>query len=139
MSLFILDTDILSLYQEGHVAVTQRILTHRISELAVTVITVEEQLSGWYRVLRRAKRRPELADAYQRLAEAVPFLAQFAILPFTEAAILRFEQLLAAKLQVRKSDLRIAAIALEYGGTLVSRNLRDFQRVPGLAVEDWSK
>ena len=131
MSLFILDTDILSLYQEGHVAVTQRILTHRISELAVPVITVEEQLSGWYRVLRRAKRRPDLADAYQRLAEAVPFLAQF--------AILRFEQLLAAKLDVRKSDLRIAAIALEYGGTLVSRNLRDFHRVPGLAVEDWSK
>ncbi len=41
-------------------------------------------------------------------------------------------------LNVRKMDLRIAAIVLEKGATLVSRNLRDFRRVPGLRVEDWS-
>jgi tRNA(fMet)-specific endonuclease VapC len=41
-------------------------------------------------------------------------------------------------LNVRKMDLRIAAIVLEIGATLVSRNLRDFRRIPNLAVEDWS-
>lgn len=59
-------------------------------------------------------------------------------LPFTEAAIARYDDLVALKLNVGKNDLRIAAITLEHGGTLVSRNLRDFQRVPGLTVEDWS-
>jgi predicted nucleic acid-binding protein len=40
---------------------------------------------------------------------------------------------------VRKMDLQIAATALDHGGTIVTRNTRDFKSIPGLIVEDWSK
>jgi predicted nucleic acid-binding protein len=72
------------------------------------------------------------------LADTVAFLTDFSILPFPVAAIIRFEQPRALKLNIRTNNLRIAAITLEANATLVTPNLRDFGRVPGLAVVDWS-
>jgi tRNA(fMet)-specific endonuclease VapC len=65
-------------------------------------------------------------------------LGGLTILTFPEPAIRRYEQLKSSRLNVGKKDLRIAAIALEHGGIVVTRNLRDFQRVPGLTVENWA-
>jgi tRNA(fMet)-specific endonuclease VapC len=79
-----------------------------------------------------------LARSYERLAQSVTRLAAFRILVFDLPAIARYDQLKATRLNVRKMDLRIAAITLDAGATLVSRNLRDFGRVPGLSVVDWS-
>lgn len=138
MSLFILDTDTLSLYQRGDPAVSRALRARRPGELAITVISVEEQVSGWYALLRRAQQPPELARAYHQLATSVQMLAGLRILTFTEAAIARYEQLGSLRLNIRKMDLRIAAIVLENAGTLVTRNARDFQRVPGLVLENWA-
>lgn len=111
----------------------------RAGELAITVISVEEQLSGWYRRLRQAKKPVQLARIYQRLATTVESLAGLPILSFTEPAISRYDGLRALKLNIRKMDLRIAAIALEQGAVLVTRNRGDFERVPGLTIEDWTQ
>ncbi|HPM84398.1 MAG TPA: type II toxin-antitoxin system VapC family toxin [Candidatus Anammoximicrobium sp.] len=138
MTLFVLDTDILSLFQEGHERVCRRVYCHSLDELATTVITVEEQLSGWYSLVRRAKGPERLARAYQRLADSVTFLAHFRILPFTESAIGRYAHLQGLKLGTKKMDLRIAAITLEHGGTIVTRNVRDFREIPGIVIEDWA-
>ena len=43
----LLDTDHLSLYQLGHPRVVQNLLQHLADQLAISVITVEEQLGGW--------------------------------------------------------------------------------------------
>jgi tRNA(fMet)-specific endonuclease VapC len=100
--------------------------------MALLVLDTDSQL-------RRVKRNEDLARVYQHLADGVQFLGKLQILSFTERAILRFEGLLALKLNVRAMDLRIAAIVLEHGATLVTRNTRDFQRVPNLVFVDWSK
>jgi tRNA(fMet)-specific endonuclease VapC len=138
MSLWVLDTDTLSLKQHGHPVVHQYYRAHLHKDLAITVITVEEQLSGWYHMLRQANRPDAVARAYQQLADTVPVLNEQQILPFPVSAIARYEQLKAMRLNVRANDLRIAAIVLDFGGTLVTRNLRDFQRVPNLPLEDWT-
>src|SRR5947208_708720 len=115
MSLYVLDTDILTLYQEHQQAVLARADTHPPEELAITVISVEEQLSGWYTRLRRAKKPEDLGYVYQRLTRNVQALSRLTILSFTEPAIHRYEDLRAQGLKVRKMDLRIAAIVLEHG------------------------
>lgn len=138
MSLYVFDTDTLSLYRHGHAAVVQHTLMHPPEALAVTVITVEEQLSGWYTLLRRAKTLADIASIYDRLAETVTFLSRTRILSFTESAITQYEQLQSLKLRIGTMDLRIAAITLAHNATLVTRNRQDFQLIPGLGIEDWT-
>ena len=131
-----LDTNVLVDFQSGDSAVCKRVLSHPIDDLATTVITVEEQLSGWYTLLRRAKDHEQLARAYQRLADSVLMLSRFRLLSFTENAIERFEHLRTLQLGVKHMDLRVAAISLKHGGTPATRNVTDFTGVPGLIVEN---
>jgi tRNA(fMet)-specific endonuclease VapC len=114
-------------------------LAHPTAELAITVISVEEELTGWYTKLRQVRKRDQLARVYQRLSDAVPFFARFRILSFTESAIVRYENLRATHRRLGKNDLRISAIALEHGAAVVTRNSRDFKQVAGLTLDDWSK
>jgi tRNA(fMet)-specific endonuclease VapC len=52
--------------------------------------------------------------------------------------MVRYDGLRTQKLNVGANDLKIAAIALELGLTVVTRNQRDYDRVPALVTEDWS-
>jgi tRNA(fMet)-specific endonuclease VapC len=107
------------------------------ADLAASVMTVDEQFTGWYTLTRRARQPEEIARAYAHLGDAVVRLAKWRILPYTESAIARVAQLKALRLNVRLMDLRIAAIA-DNAAVVVTRNRRDFGRVPGLNIEDWS-
>ena len=52
MSLYIFDTDHVTLYRYGHAAVAARIEATPAERLATTIITIEEQLTGWYTQVR---------------------------------------------------------------------------------------
>lgn len=73
MSLYVLDTDTVSHLRARHPVVVSRAAAVPVTDVCVAVITVEEQLDGWYTLLRRPLSRPRLADAYCRLAETVPY------------------------------------------------------------------
>lgn len=138
MSLFIFDTDILTLFERMHPAVIRNIFFHLAEDIQISSITIEEQISGWFKLLRTARTPQEVEVAHTRLAEVVRFLGTWDIITFSAAAEARYQALLRLHLNVGGNDLRIAAIALEAGATVVTGNLRDFRRVPGLLCEDWS-
>ena len=137
--LYLLDTDTVTLLRAGHMEVVARVRATAPDEIAVTVITVEEQLTGWYTYLRRSRRPDQVERAYKELAETVRLYAYLTIQDFDTASIARYQSLRGQTQNVGKADLKIAAIALEVGGTVVTRNVRDFGREPNLAVEDWAQ
>jgi tRNA(fMet)-specific endonuclease VapC len=138
VSLFILDTDTLTLYERMHPSVMRSVFKHFSDEIHLTTITIEEQLGGWFTLLRAARTPTQVETAHVRLATTIRLLMGWDTSPFTVAAVMWFQDLLRRRLNVGGNDLRIASIALEVGATVVTRNLRDFRRVPGLSCEDWS-
>jgi len=69
------------------------------------------------------------------------FLSPLLLLPFAGEAVEHYAAI-RAKLQdagtpVGPNDLVIASITRAHGHTLVTRNLKEFQRIPSLAVERW--
>jgi tRNA(fMet)-specific endonuclease VapC len=93
MSLWVLDTDMLTLWLRGQETVTARVAITPPQQLAVTVITVEEILGGWYTQIRRARDDQQLARAYQALQQTVEFTRGAQILPFDLPGIRRYHQL----------------------------------------------
>lgn len=138
MSLHVLDTDCLTLLLHGNAAICRHAAAHDPAELALTIVTVEETLTGWYAQIRKAGKDDQLIRAYAALQQAVEFCARVRILPVDQSAVQRFHDLAAKKLRLGTNDLRIASVALVHGAVLVTRNLRDFKRVAGLQIKDWS-
>ncbi len=138
MTLWILDTDHISLLQRGHPAVEQRIRSMNLNDIAITIISVEEQLYGRLNRIRRAKSPETLKTAYQALYETLEDFKAANVLEFNPTAISLYQELVNQKIRVGTQDLRIAAIALSVNGILVTRNQRDFAKVPDLVIEDWS-
>ncbi|MBI3821615.1 MAG: type II toxin-antitoxin system VapC family toxin [Planctomycetes bacterium] len=139
MNLFVLDTDMLTLLEEAHPVVSKKVGAVPAEELAVTVATVEEKLTGWYTLIRRAKKPEQFIHAYHRLAGAINLLKPLRVLEVTNSAFERYQKLKSQKLGVGKMDLLIAAITLDAGGTLATRNHADFSKVPELKCVDWSR
>jgi tRNA(fMet)-specific endonuclease VapC len=138
MPAFILDTDTLSLYQHGHPRVGPAVDARPPGTLGVTVITAEEQFTGWLSLVRRVKQPNLIAAAYDGWADTVFSYRRFDILTYSVSAIARYEQLDRMKLRIGGMDLRIGAIALEHGAAVVTRNRAHFGRIPGLTIVDWS-
>ncbi len=105
--------------------------------IGVSIITVEERMRGWLAVIARERTAMRQVAGYRELARLFEFYQEFEIVPFEEGAARRFDALRAQRLRLGTMDLKIAATALVNDALLLSANRRDFDRVPGLRVENW--
>ncbi len=140
--MFILDTDHFTLLEWGSGAVGQQ-LHERIralpeGEVVTTIITFEEQTRGWLAFQARARTLEQQVKAYRRLKRHLDSYLEIQVLEFSSEAAAEFERLQRLRLRVGTMDLKIAAIALAHQATVLTRNRKDFNRIPDLQVEDWS-
>src|SRR5260370_24058803 len=138
MSLYLLDTDHWSLRERGHALVLARVSAHPAGTVGLCPITIEESLRGWLAILSRPLTGPRRVQAYADLTTAVRHLTAQFIVPFDAAAETQFQDLISRRLRIGTQDLKIAAVALAHKLILLTRNRKDFGRVPGLTLEDWS-
>jgi tRNA(fMet)-specific endonuclease VapC len=96
-------------------------------------------IRGRLAILARRSEGEARVRAYAKFMETVLFFASIPVVPFDLACEQKFQELRSLRLRVGSQDLRIAATALAGNLTLVTRNRRDFERVPELLIEDWSQ
>jgi tRNA(fMet)-specific endonuclease VapC len=139
--IYLLDTDHNSILQRGGAGVLA--LQHRLNALGqddygTSIVSFEEQCKGWTDYINRATTSDIRIEGYTRLRACLRFYNALAVWDYDVAADAIFVALTKAKVRVGTKDLRIASIALANDATLLTRNTRDFARVPNLRFEDWS-
>lgn len=139
---YLLDTDHISIFQTKsgaeYAALAARLAQEQQSDVAFSIVSMHEQTLGLHTYLARARTPANLARGYWMLSRLFGDYKAFAVLPFDAAAARVLANLLAQRLRVAAMDLRIAAIALSQGLVLLTRNVRDFGKVPGLVIENWT-
>jgi tRNA(fMet)-specific endonuclease VapC len=134
------DTDVLTEILMGNAALVRLATTIPVPEQAVPVIVLEEILRGRLHVIRQAeagRAHVSIARAYELLAETFRDFRRLHILSYTSQAEALYQQWRQQGLRLATHDLRIAATCVAHGASLISRNRRDFERIPGLMVEFW--
>ena len=128
----LLDTNIcIYLIKQRPAEVIERMKRISPTDIGVSAITVAELQYGAAKSRHPDKNRTALGE----------FLAPFELVPFDDRAAFHYGEIRARLDREGKPigamDLLIAAQASSLGVILVTNNIREFERVPGLCVENW--
>jgi len=134
MAVYMLDTDISSyIMKRSHDAILRRLQQVAVGEVCISVITKSELMFG-VEVSPRRQQDQAALDVYLRHVE---------VLDYPEDAALHYAKIRAdlkrRGIMIGAHDLLIAAHARCLRLTLVTNNTREFERVPGLNVENWAE
>ncbi len=129
-----LDTDTcVYLIRKSHPSILKHIKRNRSGDVGISVISMSELEYGVQKSAYPGKNARAL----------LAFLASFEVAPLEENAARVYGELRAgaerAGRPIGAKDLLIAAHARARGCVLVTNNEREFSRVPGLTVENWTR
>ena len=133
---YMLDTNILTyLIKERPPSVAQRInaLDTRV-ELCMSYVSFAELLKG----AERSTRKPEVVRRLNELVRVIPVRYDTGR-QLCEHYATVFTHLRSAGTPIGANDLWIACHALAIDATLVTNNTQEFQRVPGLKLDNWAE
>lgn len=135
------DTDVLTEIFAGDAVLRARLDEIDADKRGIPIVAASEIVRGWLNLIRQAesgKARTPPDVAFLRLQQSLVNMAPLALLPYTAAAHTIVEGWKAAKIRVGTNDMRIAAICIDYGATLVTRSARDYAQLPGLTFDVWN-
>jgi tRNA(fMet)-specific endonuclease VapC len=139
---YILDTNHISLLErrgDGLEHLLARLSQVPTADIKVTIISYEEQIRGWTASIASSKTSSGQVQLYIRLQAQLENYCNLSILPFDQAAAARFDELRKLHRRTSTPDLKIAAISLMNEATLLTQNIRDFQNIANLTIEDWTR
>ncbi len=130
--LFMLDTNIcIYIIKRKPVQVLQKLITLNISDVVISTVAMSELEYGVAKSSQPDQNREALSN----------FVAPIEIVAFDEQAAFHYGQIRTHLEREGKvigpMDMLIAAHALSLSCILVTNNVREFERVPGLNVENW--
>lgn len=126
---YLLDSNAVIALLKGHPGLTERVRRHVPQDFAVPAIVAHELFYGAYRSQRVGENLARV-DALQFVT------LEFDREDARQAGELR-AHLAATGVPIGPYDVLIAGQALSRGLAVITRNIREFQRVPTLRVEDW--
>lgn len=139
---YLLDTDHISFLQRRSSLefsrLNLRIAQHPITDFTLSVVSFHEQVIGAHNFINRSQTNIDMLRGYTLLLEILKSFSEAPVLPFDTMAMTIFDEMREQKVRVATMDLRIAAIALSHNLILLTRNLKDFSKVPGLITENWT-
>ena len=130
---YFLDTNICIYYLKGsYPKLKQKLLSFNPDTIVIPVITKAELLHG-------AEKSKQKEDNLKKINQ---FLLPFKIVDFTDSdasvyASIRSELEKKGTI-IGPNDLIIASIVLSNNGTLVTKNVKEFSRIKGLKIENWT-
>ena len=142
--MFTLDTNAVSDFFHRKPTIVQRAeqaIRERKPIHITTITRYEVLMRGRYQAILAAEDRDRLLTAHQRLLDDEIAIRQFPILGLDDASADHFERLRTAKgmRKIGRADLLIACITLAHDATLVTRNVKDFVKIPNLKIENGAK